>query len=483
MSIRKRLFISNAAMVLMPIFILILYFILLNVVFRGDFRIFNSHLHQGWQDPGSNNTSTFNQLTKLAALQPKKLSDKDYLDSVSKNLEKSQTGFIIRKGNETLYRSKYVSKIADRDLPVFGKEGYSPVVWFNHIQYSVRQHDFYFKDGAEGTIFFIDKSINFAQFARSYFPLIFFGIVIILVSTNAVLSYFMSRSILRPVRQLSSAAEKISQGNLDFEMKSSSKDELGKLVLSFDSMRKKLKESLELREQFESNRKELIANISHDLKTPITSIKGYVEGIMDGVANTEEKLTKYLRTIHAKSEHMDRLIDELSLYSKLDVKSLPFHFEEVNIQRFMKDYIEELSLENVSNLEVSLVAERSLRVIMDPDKFIRVMNNIVRNSIKYNDKEICKLGINIKDTDKVVQVSIKDNGPGVELAEINRIFHRFYRTDPSRNVKTGGSGLGLAIASQIIEAHGGKIWAESAEGEGLTIHFTLKKPVTEGDNE
>lgn len=481
MSIRKRLFISNAAMVLMPIFVLILYFLLLGIVFSGDIKILGSNFHQGWQRPeSSKNTNIFNQLIKLTSTNSEKLLDEHYIESITKNMEKNHSGIIIRKGNKILYKSKYVLHVSNADFPVFGKEGYDPVVWIGHKQYSMRQHDFYFRDGMEGSIFLVDKGINFMQIARRYFPLIFFGIVLILVGTNALLSYFMSRSILRPVNQLSVAAEKISKGQLDFHLETSSKDELGKLVKSFDQMREKLKESLELRERYENNRKELIANISHDLKTPITSIRGYVEGIMDGVANSKEKLQSYLNTIHAKTEHMAHLIEELSLYSKLDVKSVLFQFEKVKMNAFLEDYIEELSMENNQALEVSFIADNVLTALVDRDKLIRVMNNIIRNSMKYNNKEICKIMISLQDMGKEVCVSVKDNGPGVSSEDINRIFNRFYRADPSRNSKTGGSGLGLAIAAQIIEAHGGEIWAEQSTGEGLTIRFTLKKPENDG---
>jgi signal transduction histidine kinase len=483
MSIRKRLFISNAAMVLMPFVMFILYFLLLNVLFSGDIKNLSNNYHRGWQTPQiGNDVQMFNRLKKTASLQSEKFMDTAYLDSLTKNMKKENTGIIIRKGKRILYKSSYVKNLINGKLPKFGQEGYDPVVWLGHKQYSIRQHDFYYKDGTEGSVFYVDEGVHFIQFARKYFPLIFFGLVLILVMTNILLSFFMSRSILRPVKQLSIAAGKISEGDLDYQVESSSKDELGRLVKTFDDMRARLKESSKLREQYESNRKELIANISHDLKTPITSIRGYVEGIKDGVANTEDKLERYLDTIHAKAEHMDHLIDELSLYSKLDVKSLPFHFEKVEVKAFMEDYLEELRLEYKEDVEISLQATNPLTAILDRDKLIRVMNNIVRNSVKYMDKEVCKITIAFQEDGEMVKVSISDNGPGVPSNEISHIFNRFYRTDPSRNSHTGGSGLGLAISAQIIEAHGGSIWAESSPREGLCTYFTLKKPENKGDD-
>lgn len=181
----------------------------------------------------------------------------------------------------------------------------------------------------------------------------------------------MSKGILKPVNQLSDAAANIRKGDLDFTIESSSKDELGDLVKSFDDMRSQLKESMELREKYENNRKELITNISHDLKTSITSIMGYVEGIQDGVANTEEKQKRYLETIHARTGYMDRLIKELTLYSKLDVKSLPFHFDAVDIKAFMEDYLEETMIE-----------------LADKDVQVSFSENAVSPSIVLHDKSL-----------------------------------------------------------------------------------------------
>jgi histidine kinase len=259
---------------------------------------------------------------------------------------------------------------------------------------------------------------------------------------------------------------------------------MGRLIETFDEMRSKLKTSMELRERYENNRRELLASISHDLKTPITSIRGHVEGIKDGVANTEAKLDRYLDTILAKANHMDRLIEELFLYSKLDVKSLPFDFEKVEFRAFLEDYLEELRLELEEDrvqIDLETVAEAKLFAEIDRDKMIRVFNNIIYNSVKYNDKSVCRIGVFLTDRGNRLEVKIRDNGPSVPADELPRIFSHFYRTDPSRNPETGGSGLGLAIAKQIIDAHGGSIWAEGAAGEGLCVSFTLNKTTGEGE--
>jgi len=474
MSIRKRLFISNAVMIILPIILFNIYFILLHLFFGNEL---NSFTHR----PGAHveqNQPAFSKLTKTASLQPEKLLDTTYLDALSSELKKEQTELIIRKGQKILYNVSPFKGVDTKDIPAFGQEGYNPMVWLDSRPFSIRQHDFYFDDGEEGSILLINKNHSFPQLARQFFPLIIFGLLGIVILTNILLSYLMARSILKPVRLLSMASEKISRGDLNFHIQSNKKDELGKLVNAFDDMRKQLKRHNELRDQYENNRKELIASISHDLKTPITSIRGYVEGIMDGVANTEEKLKKYLETIHTKAEYMDRLINELFLYSKLEVNQVAFRFEKVKILPFIKDYLEELKLEfNPDQIQILLHASEPFPAVVriDRDHIIRVMSNIIYNSIKYKDKGQCIIRISLHDQKDMIKVAITDNGPGVPREELPNIFHQFYRGDPSRRADTGGSGLGLAIASQIIKAHGGDIWGENSDDHGLIIAFTLPK--------
>lgn len=307
-----------------------------------------------------------------------------------------------------------------------------------------------------------------------------FGIIIpIFAITNALLSYFVSKSILKPIRDLNDAARKISEGNLDFKIEPMNKDELGQLALSFELMRHNLKESAVIQKKYEQNRKELIANISHDLKTPMTSIKGYVEGIRDGVANTPEKMERYIQTIHSKTLHMNHLIDELFLYSKLDLKRVPFYFEEVNIHNYLLDRIEELQFD-LENIQVGISyenvsGEENICVYMEREQFKRVFTNIIQNSLKNMDKAEKHIAVKLLEEDERVVIEFKDNGKGISQEVLPYIFDQFYRVDQSRNAISGGSGLGLAIVKRIIEEHGGKIWAESELGEYTSIYLSLNK--------
>ncbi|CEI81629.1 HAMP domain-containing sensor histidine kinase [Oceanobacillus oncorhynchi] len=306
----------------------------------------------------------------------------------------------------------------------------------------------------------------------------FIAIALILILTNGLLTYFMSRSIINPISKLSTAAKKISEGDLEYSVQSDKKDELGELANTFETMRLKLKEADREQKRYEANRQELIASISHDLKTPLTSIKGYVKGIQDGVANTPEKLDRYMDTIYRTANDMDGLIDELFLYSKLDLKKEAFQFEKVDLYAFYADFMEELAFNLEKEQGKAILAadpKKDYMVEADREKLRRVVMNIIQNSLKYIDKKQKEIQVNLtSDTDRIV-VEMRDNGSGIREEDIPYIFESFYRTDASRNSATGGSGLGLSIAAKIIQAHGGEIWAESRRGQGTSIYFTLKR--------
>jgi signal transduction histidine kinase len=231
--------------------------------------------------------------------------------------------------------------------------------------------------------------------------------------------------------------------------------------------------------QYEDNRKALLANISHDLKTPITAISNCIEGLKDGIADTPEKQHKYYDMIQKKAFDMNRLIEELFLFSKLDLRKMPFHIEPVELSSYINEFVEELRHDpHLQDIRMAVKNEgnKPLFVMADREKLRRVLSNIVDNSVKHMDKKDKTIEIELMDGSDEVTVKIRDNGSGIDAASLPRIFERFYREDRSRNADTGGSGLGLAIVEQIIAEHGGRVWAESVASEGLSLYFTLTKP-------
>jgi signal transduction histidine kinase len=282
--------------------------------------------------------------------------------------------------------------------------------------------------------------------------------------------------LIVPLELLSYGAEQIKDGNLDFEMNYESDDEFAQVCGDFDEMRLRLKDSVDMQLKYEENRKQLVVGISHDLRTPLTAIKGYVEGLRDGVANTPEKQKKYLNTIYTKACDMDILVDQLFLFSKLDTGSFPFKFDIVNIKEYMNNFYihakDEFYGKDVEILFNNKCSDVCL-IKIDCQEMNRVLLNIVENSIKYKGDYKGTIKINLYEEEDFVVLELSDNGKGVEEEELSNLFVSFYRGDASRTNPNEGSGLGLAIAKNIVEAHDGKIVAYNMDG--LTIKITLPK--------
>lgn len=335
-------------------------------------------------------------------------------------------------------------------------------------------------------IFFRYKMLVFEhEYGVELFVLSF---VLILFLTALILTFWIYYGIVNTLRRLRKSANEMIEGNMDYSpldknegvFLKKTRDELELFTQDFERMRIKIRDMMQERIQFEEKQRELISNISHDLKTPLTAIKGYTEGIMDGVADTKEKQEKYLNTIYKKANEMIYLVDELSFYSKIDCNTIPYEFRRVNLNDYFMDCISEFALDlEVKNISLSFsnYVSQSVEVVADVEKLKRVLRNIMENAQKYMDrgKEEKKISIFIREKDIFAEVEIEDNGTGINEEDVDKIFDRFFRADNSRNSKKRGSGLGLAISRKIIEDHGGKIWAESVQGEGTSIFFTLCK--------
>ncbi len=307
--------------------------------------------------------------------------------------------------------------------------------------------------------------------------------------TGVLELFWIGRNMTAPVNMLNRAMQHIRDGDFEYRLVET-KDmdatknggEIGELYRNYEDMRLRLKESAEEKLLHEKQNQELVSNISHDLKTPITAVKGYAEGLLEGVADTPEKREKYLRTIVNKADDINRLINELTLYSSIDSNRIPYHFQRLPLAAYFADCVEEIGMDLESRgikLDfVNLTAPDTL-IIADPEQLSRVIGNIVSNSVKYLGREDGTGQIEIRLLDEVdaVRIEIEDNGRGIAPKDLPNIFDRFYRTDASRSSKVGGSGIGLSIVKKIIEDHGGYIWATSKEKEGTTMHIVLRKYV------
>ena len=389
------------------------------------------------------------------------------------------SSFIIVKGEDKIYyiRPEYEE---DEVLDVLPASGILPPeetasLYYNDIHRVVKQTDYVAADGTTGTIYVVTCVSMIVSDVTGIGVII--SMVVVLLLTAILLTSWLNQGIIKPMISLKSAMMRIEQGDLETPAVTAEKGEVGELFEGFEKMRIRLKDSKEEKARTEEANKELIRNISHDLKTPITSIKGYVEGIMDGVADTPEKMEKYIKTIYNKAGDMDFLIDELTMYSKIDANQIPYQFHQMNVGDYFSDCAEEVGLDLETKgigFSYDFSCDPDTEINADPEQLKRVINNIINNSVKYRKEEGSRIALSVSLQDeKTVLVEIEDNGKGISAKEREKVFERFYRTDASRNSKQGGSGIGLSIARKVVEDHGGIIWATGEEGVGLTIHFTL----------
>ncbi len=328
----------------------------------------------------------------------------------------------------------------------------------------------------------VEKIENHGQisFAMSQESLLSAVIVIfcVIVLTGIVLVNWLMYGFIKPINQLKKALHNIENGDYDTSLIKPKQAEFEGLFKDFESMRIKLKENRDRRNLAEKQNKELIANITHDLKTPITSIRGYVEGIMDGVADTDEKMDRYIKTIYNKANALNALINELTGYSKIDAREITYNFGRISVDEYFGDCASEMIFD-LQEQGVKFVydnrVKKSTAVLADPVQLSKVIHNIISNSVKYKSPERSVIRMRIKDMGEYIQVDVRDNGMGIPKEDTEKIFDRFFRSDVSRNSDKGGNGIGLSIAKKIIEDHGGRIWATVDGSVGLTIHFTLRK--------
>ena len=372
-------------------------------------------------------------------------------------------------------------KLKTRIIVGFGMSILVPLLLFSATLYGLGHTKFAHQTKDSSEVVYdisVGESANSQTQVRIIAKDLLFTATVILVFTALSIGLWIYRSIATPLVKLKKATQNIKEGNLDFVLEVDGNDEFSELCRDFEEMRKRLKESAEEKVLMDKENKELISNISHDLKTPITAVKGYVEGIMDGVADTPEKIDRYVKTIYNKTNEMDHLINELTFYSKIDTNRIPYTFSKLNVEDYFSDCAEEVGLE-LETRGIELVyanyVEDNVQVIADGEQIRRVIHNIISNAIKYMDKPKGIIQIRIKDVGDFIQVEIEDNGKGIAAKDLPSIFDRFYRTDVSRNSSKGGSGIGLSIVKKILEDHGGKVWATSRLGIGTIMYFVLRK--------
>lgn len=487
MSIRKKLLLSYAAMVAIPVLVFAATAILLfSLVFR------NEGTPPGWGPDRGNPFAASSELRDglafVARYDAGRLLDAAFLRSIDAELTARQSGLVVERAGQTVYATDSLQGAGTLErIRAYSEQSgtprFHPALKVQEQSYTVARSPIAFPDQSSGELYVLTRTGDTPAPFR-FVPLLFLMLLLVVGATNGVLTWLVSRSILNPLRDLGKAAQHIKEGNLDVPLTGLGKDELGDVGRTFEEMRLRLRESIATQLHYEDNRKALLAHISHDLKTPITAISHCAEGLQDGIADTPEKRSKYYSMIRRKASDMNRLIEELFLFSKLDMGKVPFHMEPVELNAYLESFVDELGQDpSRPAMETSLAAESSapVYVMADREKLRRVLLNIVDNSVKYMVQEPRRLDIRLTAGPTEATVSIRDNGTGMDRAGLPHIFESFYRDDPARSADTGGSGLGLAIVEQIVAEHGGRVWADSAPGEGMCITIQLK--LTKGPSE
>ena len=310
------------------------------------------------------------------------------------------------------------------------------------------------------------------------FPMVIpIGFILI---TSLFLTRFVFRPILTSISTLSRGVEELSSGNLTYRITHQTGNEFDEVCANFNGMAERLLEMVKKTGADEQSRRELIAGISHDLRTPLTSIKAYIEGLKKGVATTPKMQEKYLTILENKTNDIDYIINQLFMFAQMDVGEFPFNLQRVDLNQILIQLFPQLDEEYKQQgltIQLDLSTDpASLPVTLDVVQFQNVVQNILNNAVKYGHQAQNTLTIRTSHTEGQVVISLQDNGPGVPPEILDQIFTLFYRSDVARENPSTGSGLGLAICAKIIHRLGGTIHAEN--NSGLNILISLPKNTT-----
>ncbi|MCL2337140.1 MAG: ATP-binding protein [Firmicutes bacterium] len=316
---------------------------------------------------------------------------------------------------------------------------------------------------------YIDAFLHMQVFI--IFLVVAIAFIAIMYTTSRFLIKFVFRKIKQPLALLSNGAHEISAGNLAYRIAYEQNDEFKPVCEDFNYMAIKLKDSVEEVQKNEQNRKELLASISHELRSPLTAIKGFVEGLIDGVAATPEAQWEYLDIIRQKTDDINSMVTQIFVFSKMDMGNYPTYPEELNVGKEISDLLSVCTEEyKTKGLFISAFdLPPDAYIIADPVQLRSIFLNIMDNSAKYKEKDVALITIRCETKEGVIRVIFDDDGPGAPDDALPKLFDVFYRADPSRNSVRQGSGLGLAIAAKAAQRMNGLITAENLAVGGLRI--------------
>ncbi|MGN0240196.1 MAG: ATP-binding protein [Candidatus Weimeria sp.] len=483
MKLRTRLIFSFLLMVLLPILLAAVVYLTINHTritkgkTAGQFYFSNNV-----DDLASFTDDEVSTLEELARTFPDYFLSADSQKQANEKLAKKNSYLVVKVGTKIVYdgASEGVHPLYNK-LPMYGKlsNGDILIIELQTEKGILKEIDFGKDDGKRGQAFVITPAGSIVHGGESVAVYYVFWFVIIMTITSIVTSILLYRSIMKKVSLMQDATEKIREGDLESRIEVRGHDELSGLAESMERMRSRLLSDATQKVANEDSNRKFLSSITHDLKTPLTSIIGYSEGILDGIAADPERQKKYVSIIHSKAVAMNELLNELSEFSKLDMHEIPYHFEKIDAIEYFDDFAQETSEElsgDGADFSYKNTLESGTEIMADPAQVKRVLHNLVSNALKYCREDV-KLSVSVRvlDAGNFIQVEFEDNGKGISPEDVPHVFERLFRADKSRNTGIRGSGIGLSIAKKIIEDHGGQIWVTSRVNEGSTFYFLLKK--------
>lgn len=307
--------------------------------------------------------------------------------------------------------------------------------------------------------------------------ILFFGAdgilcIIVLVLISQLFTKNLTDHIMEPLNALAEGAKRIKENDLTQDIAYTGELEFENICAVFNDMQESILAEQEKNRKYEKARTDMIAGISHDLRTPLTAMRGTVKGLMDGVASTPEQQKKFLQAAYRRTGDMDMLLNQLLYLSRMETGNMPISMQTIEIGAFLKSYVrgKQEVIETGKEEITADTKEITAGVLIDPEQFQRVLDNLVENSRKYSETIPLRMKIKLEKTPKGVSICFQDNGVGVPEEKLPYIFEEFYRGDESRNKKEG-NGLGLYIVKYLMEAMGGSVRAENADG--LAVYLEL----------
>ena len=298
--------------------------------------------------------------------------------------------------------------------------------------------------------------------------------IAVLVIMSQIFTGNLVKHIMEPLDELAAGAKRIKENDLTEDINYSGDIEFENVCDTFNKMQKHILREQEKNRKYEKARTDMIAGISHDLRTPLTAIRGTIKGLMDGIASTPEKQDRFLETAYRRTGEMDLLLNQLFYLSKIETGNMPITLRKIEISSFIKNYVQAKQglVENEKEELIEETKEITAKVAVDPEQLQRIFDNLLENSRKYGEKVPLKMKIGLRKTPGGILIRFSDNGVGVPENKLPYVFDEFYRVDESRNKKEG-NGLGLYIVKYLIEAMGGTVWAENEDGFVVSMELPL----------